>query len=76
MPRHMIDPPSGWRYGFPKAYDRVTDGDDVMAWLAREGYPQTEIDRLGDQFHVRQWYESDPDSAEPGFSKGTPINPK
>jgi len=74
MPRHMIDPPSGWRYGFPKAYDRVTDGDDFMAWLVREGYPQAEIDRMGDQFHVRQWEE--PTDDEPGFQRGVPVNPR
>jgi hypothetical protein len=22
-----IDPPSGWKYGFPKVYDREVDGD-------------------------------------------------
>ena len=54
MPRIMIDPPSGWRYGFPKAYDRTTDGDDMVTWLVQEGYPQREIDRLGDHFYVRQ----------------------
>ena len=74
MPRHMIDPPSGWRYGFPKAYDRVTDGDDFRAWLLREGYPQAEIDRMGDHFYVRQWEE--PDGDESGFQQGTPINPR
>ena len=76
MPRIMIDPPSGWRYGFPKAYDRTTDGDDMVTWLVQEGYPQREIDCLRDHFYVRQWYDGDRDSAEPGFSKGTPINPR
>jgi hypothetical protein len=70
----MIDPPGGWRYGFPKAYDRVADGDDMMAWLVKEGYPQAEIDRMGDQFHVRQWEELSDD--DPGFQLGVPINPK
>jgi hypothetical protein len=76
MPRHMVDPPGGWRYGFPKAYDRATDGDDFMAWLVAQGYPQAEIDRMGDHFYVRQWYDADSDSAEPGFSKGTLLNPR
>ena len=74
MPRHMVDPPSGWRYGFPKAYDRTTDGDDMVTWLVREGYPQREIDRLGDQFHVRQWCEST--NEDSGFRRSTPINPR
>jgi len=74
----MIDPPSGWRYGFPKAYDRVTDGDDMVTWLVQEGYPQREIDRLGDHFYVRQWYDADPDTEgiESESQKDTPINPR
>ena len=69
MPRHMVDPPSGWRYGFPKAYDRTTDGDDMVTWLVQEGYPQREIDRLGKHFYVRQWEEPDTDGAESGLQK-------
>ena len=42
MPRHMIDPPSGWLHGFPRTYDRITDGDDFMAWLV-EGDVQFSI---------------------------------
>jgi len=76
MPRHIVDPPSGWRYGFPRAYDRVADGDDMMVWLVKEGYPQAEIDRMGDHFYVRQWAEPDSDGAGSGFQRGTPINPK
>ena len=74
MPRHMIDPPAGWRYGFPKAYDRVTDGDDLRVWLVQEGYPQAEIDRMGDHFYVRQWEE--PDGHDSGFQRGAAINPQ
>ncbi|RJF90645.1 hypothetical protein [Sphingomonas cavernae] len=33
----MIDPPEGWRYGFPKAMP--ADVTDVPAWLVSEGYP-------------------------------------
>jgi len=70
----MIDPPAGWRYGFPKAYDRVTDGDDLRVWLLREGYPQAEIDRMGNYFYVRQWEEPDTEGLEPESQKDTPIN--
>ncbi len=76
MPRHMVDPPGGWRYGFPRPYDRVTDGDDFMAWLVAQGYPQAEIDRMGDHFYVRRWQEPDSDGAGSGSQKGTPINPR
>jgi len=37
-----IDPPSGWKYGFPKIYDPDC-GLNVMEWLVKEGYPQKEI---------------------------------
>jgi hypothetical protein len=38
----MIDPPSGWRFGFPKELpDNVKD---VMKWLVENGYPKSEID--------------------------------
>lgn len=49
-----VDPPMGWKYGFPKVFD--TEADGVMKeWLIREGYPQTEIDKYGETFHVRMW---------------------
>ena len=34
----MIDPPEGWKYGFPKVYD-PEEGEDLHTWLARKGYP-------------------------------------
>lgn len=47
-----IDPPSGWRYGFPKIY---SGQGNVLEWLVENGYPQKEIDRLGEYFYTRQW---------------------
>jgi hypothetical protein len=47
-----VDPPSGWRYGFPK----IWNGEGNMTeWLLSEGYSQQEIDSCGDYFFVRQW---------------------
>ena len=51
----MIDPPSGWRYGFPKVLPEGVD--DVMKWIVESGYPQHEIDACGDHFYSRHWYE-------------------
>ena len=51
-----IDPPGGWRYGFPKL---KTDDSHVMEWLVKNGYPQQEIDELGDYFFTRSWEASD-----------------
>ena len=37
----IIDPPSGWKYGFPKPIpDEVKD---IKKWLVENGYPQEEI---------------------------------
>ena len=49
----IIDPPSGWRYGFPKPIpDDITDHN---AWLVENGYPQSLIDELGEYFFCRYW---------------------
>jgi hypothetical protein len=53
--RKMIDPPSGWRYGFPKKIPEHVD--NTRQWLLDNGYPQHEIDACGDSFFVRGWYE-------------------
>jgi len=51
----MIDPPSGWRYGFPKVLP--DDVENVLEWLVSEGYPQSEIDVCGRHFYCRYWEE-------------------
>ena len=54
----MVDPPSGWKYGFPKAMpQKFLNGLEFNAWLVSEGYPQKLIDELGDQFYCRHWQE-------------------
>lgn len=39
----LYDPPSGWRYGFPKQY-KPMPGESLADTLLRDGYPQHEID--------------------------------
>jgi len=52
----MYDPPEGWRYGFPKPIpDDVWDDKTILKWIVSEGYPQEEIDALGELFHGRYW---------------------
>ena len=52
MSQLWVDPPSGWKYGFPK----IWNGEGNMTdWLIENGYPQKEIDSCGDYFFVRQW---------------------
>ena len=52
----MIDPPGGWRYGFPKPLPKdVQRNNNTLEWLVKEGYPQEEIDKCGDHFYLRYW---------------------
>ena len=54
----MIDPPSGWKYGFPKEVPESfgPEGiENVRTWLVANGYPQKEIDACGDYFFCRYW---------------------
>lgn len=74
MKQIMCDPPSGWKYGFPKplpehlAYGlsaNSTDefnnyGETVMEWIVKEGYPQEEIDKCGEHFWLRYWETDEP----------------
>ena len=39
----LYDPPSGWRYGFPKSYNPV-EGDTLDQTLVRDGYPEKEAE--------------------------------
>lgn len=49
-----IDPPSGWKYGFPKPIpENITN---TIEWLVENGYPETEIEKLGEYFFCRYYY--------------------
>jgi hypothetical protein len=37
---YYVDPPSGWRYGFPKLYDPLKDGP-MREWMIANGYPKS-----------------------------------
>lgn len=50
----MVDPPQGWRYGFPKYIDeqegiKLLDMiiDDLTDWLLDRGYPMALRDQAG-----------------------------
>lgn len=50
----IIDPPFGWKYGFPKVIPKqVIENGTVKEWLIKEGYPKEEIN--GDSFYCRYW---------------------
>ena len=42
----VIDPPEGWRYGFPRIVPSYILGDEKMLgrWLIKQGYPKKHID--------------------------------
>ena len=41
----MIDPPSGWRYGFPRPVpeDFFSEGFNFVDWLIECGYPAADV---------------------------------
>jgi len=49
----IYDPPSGWKYGFPKIY-KPLPGETLEQTLLRDGYPQEEIDWGGGKY-ARFW---------------------
>lgn len=42
----IVDPPSGWQYGFPKPIPADILGDDekFADWLFMQGYPADQIE--------------------------------
>lgn len=52
----LIDPPSGWKYGFPKSISKAEyksfKGNQLNNWLIKNGYPAKEIESYGDKFYV------------------------
>ena len=52
-----IDPPSGWRWGFPRIYDRVEHGDDVLAWLVQQPWVIT-IPMSHNPVHLQQNWDA------------------
>ena len=54
--RIIVDPPSGWRYGFPC---ELPEGKDYKELLIEHKYPEGEIDFA--MRHTRQWVETEND---------------
>lgn len=51
-----IDPPEGWKYGFPKKLPKKSP-KDIMQWLIKKGYPEYKIKDYGEYFYCRSWEE-------------------
>lgn len=50
-----VDPPSGWRYGFPKVLPKEVT--DVKKWLVEQGYPKSLTE--AEWFYCRYWEGKD-----------------
>jgi len=48
----MIDPPSGWRYGFPTV---LPEGKDVEELLREHNYPEKDMEFA--LKYIRMWWE-------------------
>lgn len=64
---NIIDPPSGWKYGFPKEDTFTPSKPDLtedeynrerVQWFLDNGYPQSEIDNGGLKY-CRYWFSED-----------------
>ena len=52
----MCDPPSGWRWGFPKPMPKQFETkEEFYSWLIAEGYPEPMITKMGEHFYCRMW---------------------
>ena len=59
----LVDPPSGWKYGFPKEApeDLFNRSDrEIQDWFLRRSYPSVLINK-GMLDHCRYWYEEKDD---------------
>lgn len=45
MSETLYDPPSGWRYGFPRPY-KPLKGETLADSLRRDGYPEKELQQI------------------------------
>jgi hypothetical protein len=54
-----IDPPEGWKFGFPAIYDPDTDGQ-MSEWIISKGYPVQIIKEYGESWAVRCWPAEEP----------------
>jgi len=52
----IIDPPGGWKYGFPKPIPEERR-NDTTNWLIEQGYPKELISEYGEYFFCRYWQD-------------------
>jgi hypothetical protein len=52
----LIDPPNGWKYGFPKPISKKEYNqrkNTLKDWCIENGYPEKEAYSYGDLFFIR-----------------------
>lgn len=54
--KFYVDPPTGWKYGFPAAYDEKKDGT-LQKFLLAKGYPKKDIKWAVE--NCRMWHENE-----------------
>lgn len=59
MKQLIIDPPSGWKYGFPKILPKTLPMWGLNTWLVEQGYPKEEIDKLGEHFYCNYYTQEE-----------------
>ena len=59
MKQLIVDPPSGWMYGFPKAVPETVFNHPIKfgEWLVEQGYPQNDLHLA--LKHSRYWEKND-----------------
>ncbi len=69
MKKLMIDPPGGWRYGFPKV---IPDSQlcRIRHWLVENGYPESEMESYGQHFNYRMWSDDSDDNGDSNVDAG------
>lgn len=54
--KRYVDPPGGWRYGFPKELPaKIKTNDQYADWLRKNGYPEVDIPLARE--YSRYWEE-------------------
>jgi hypothetical protein len=51
-----VDPPAGWRYGFPRVWDK-SEHPDLERWLIDKGYPESDAEFA--MRYLRTWEAND-----------------
>lgn len=55
----MCDPPSGWKYGFPKPISKHNlGGEEFTGWLREHDYPEADLELA---FKHSRFYEIEED---------------